>query len=375
LKKFTYFIATRWSHGVITKYFHALSKALVEQGHKVIIIFDRQRYDVENHNANPAIYIWPSKTPTHLRDALFFNKLVRKYRPDALIANFSSVNILLVVGWLLGVPVRIAWYRTLVYVNIIYDTKNKWKTSFQNRRAQLVYKLATHLVANSFAAKEDIIKEYAVPTQRISIIHNSMMDPFPSIQNSNRDRNDFVCVGQFIPRKGQDILVRAISILKKNYPYIKVEIIGKIIQLDSYQQYVKGLVQELGVEDNFIFTGDMPQIKVLEHMSRAWITLFPTRSEAFGNVCMESMAVGTPIIASRVGGIPELIRDGVDGVLVPPDDPERLAEAIRMLLIDDHLHEMMSLSSRQRFLELFELSTVIKEQANWFIKIVSEVRK
>jgi len=374
MKPYTYIIAARRSQAPSMQYFFALSQVLVERGHQVIIIVDGQRHDVENHQVNPAIYTWPSIQPTHWRDALFLYKLVRKFHPDALIANFNNVNIMLLVGWLSGVPVRVAWYRSLLNANLINIPKINWITSFLIWRRQLVYKLATHLIANSFAAREDVIKEYHVPARRAYVIHNSMADPLPSLRNSEKDRNLLVCVGRITLSKGQDILIRAVSLLRSSFPDLKVELIGKITQ-EGYQQSVQDLARQLGVAEICIFTGALSHGEVLERMSHAWVTLFPTRSEAFGLVNIESMAVGTPVIASKVGGIPEVIRDKVDGFLVPPEDPDHLAEAIRTLLRDDHLHEQMSLSCRQRFLELFERDKVINDQADWFIGLVSDANK
>lgn len=86
------------------------------------------------------------------------------------------------------------------------------------------------------------------------------------------------------------------------------------------------------------------------------------------------MAAGTPVIASRVGGIPEAIRDGVDGFLVPPDDPEALAEKIKTLYTDPGLREQMGKNARQRFLDMFELTKNIEQQTLWLEKLVQQRR-
>ena len=103
----------------------------------------------------------------------------------------------------------------------------------------------------------------------------------------------------------------------------------------------------------------------MKRMALATATVVPSRSEGFGLVNIESLAVGTPVVASSVGGIVEVIRDGIDGFLVPPDNPELLAERLHLLLSNSELRSTMSRNARERFLTTFEQSKVIKEQADW----------
>ena len=127
----------------------------------------------------------------------------------------------------------------------------------------------------------------------------------------------------------------------------------------------------LRLEDACIFEGDIHHDEVLKRMALATATVVPSRSEGFGLVNIESLAVGTPVVASSVGGIVEVIRDGVDGFLVPPDNPEALAERLLLLLSNPDLRRTMSRNARERFLTTFEQSKVVKEQADWFETVVN----
>lgn len=375
MEQHTYIVATRSAQTPSMQYFFDLAQGLVEKGQRVIILVSDQRHDIEDHLANPAIYTWPSKNPTGWRDAIYFYHLVRKHHPDVLIANFNSVNIFLVEGWLLGVRVRLAWYRTILSANLMNLSNHKLKASFQRLRRKLVYCFATKIIANSEAAREDLVREYGVHKRRTHVIHNSMSAPDISCNGISKDKNLLVCVSRFMPSKGQDVLVQAVAYLKEKNPRLRVEFIGKVHREDKFASKVQDLALKLEVAANCFFIGAIPHNEVLEHMARAWITIFPTRSEAFGLVNIESMSVGTPVIASRVGGIPEVIRDGVDGILVPPDDPKAIAEAVQRLLADDDLHKQMSNSCHQRFLEVFDRRKVIAVQADWFINLASGEKK
>jgi glycosyltransferase involved in cell wall biosynthesis len=114
------------------------------------------------------------------------------------------------------------------------------------------------------------------------------------------------------------------------------------------------------------FAGQVEHAEVLKKMSTAVATVVPSRQEAFGLVNIESMAVGTPVVASAVGGIPEIIRDGLDGFLVPPESPEALANRLKMILSDSHLRREMRANARHRFLSEFEQRRSIRRQADWF---------
>lgn len=131
------------------------------------------------------------------------------------------------------------------------------------------------------------------------------------------------------------------------------------------------LARDLGVEDRCTFGGAVGHQEVLAAMASSMATVVPSRSEAFGLVNIESLAVGTPVIASGVGGIVEIIRDGVDGFLVPPEAPEALAKKVEMLLSDPELRQTMSTNARERFLTRFERSKIVKQQVEWLESVVA----
>jgi glycosyltransferase involved in cell wall biosynthesis len=229
-----------------------------------------------------------------------------------------------------------------------------WKVNISRYCKRFIYKLCTHICPVSIAAQKDIANVYGVPIINISKLQ--------------KNRNFIVCVGRLDRCKGQDILIKSLSILKDRVSKLQVKFIGEGMLKDELQN----MAYKFGISEQCIFTGALTHDEVLHQISESGITIVPSRSEAFGNVCIESLAVGTPVVASSVGGIPEIIRDGIDGYLVPPEDPKALANAIVNLLnMNDEEYRQMCLNARQRFLEKFEQNKVIKEQASWFESIVS----
>jgi glycosyltransferase involved in cell wall biosynthesis len=133
---------------------------------------------------------------------------------------------------------------------------------------------------------------------------------------------------------------------------------------------LRQMAEQKGVASRCRFVGDVSPGEVLARMSRAKVTVVPSRHEAFGVVNLESMSVGTPVIASRVDGIQEIVRDGVDGYLVPPGDPTALSEKLARVLQDQALRERLGLNARQHFLEEYENTLVVRRQADWLEQLV-----
>ncbi|MDB6121299.1 MAG: hypothetical protein JWQ71_292 [Pedosphaera sp.] len=367
-----YFIGTTLAENPVPRHFVALSKELVRRGHQVIIIAPHRRSDLEDHESNPAIYTWPSERPTRLKDVLFLFRLIRKFHPASLIANFAAVNIMTVVGWLTRVPVRVVWYHTIADQLMQDSPVSQWKQKLLRLRKRLVYGVATHIAANSAASARDVQNVYSVPKSKCRVFFNSLADPMREscfLYAPPRD-GKLICVGRLFPSKGQDVLIRALAILKTQVPFIHVDFVGEGPSLAAFQQ----LARDLDVDKQCTFVGRLDHGEVLKKMAASAATVVPSRNEAFGLVNIESMAMGTPVVASRVGGIIEIVRDGVDGFLVAQDDPKILAEKLSALLLEPGLRQQMSLNARERFLSTFEQQRLVQEQADWQESIVSRER-
>jgi glycosyltransferase involved in cell wall biosynthesis len=145
------------------------------------------------------------------------------------------------------------------------------------------------------------------------------------------DTCSIVYAGVLSPVKGIHYLISAFSALAKQFPSARLFVIGK----DENKAYAAALVEqvkELGLTERVQFIGPLPQSELAIWMARASVLVLPSISEGLPRVIIEAMATGTPVIGSKVGGIPELIEDGVRGFLVPPGDAKTLAEKLRWVL-------------------------------------------
>ena len=368
MKRRCYFIGTPLGELSIMKQFEALAHELAKRGHKVIVLVPHRKIEWARPNDNPAVLIWPSERPTKLRDAWFFYKLVREHRPDCVVASYAAVNIMMLVGWLTRVPQRVAWYHTLSSQINLDGQAPRWRLKLLRLRKKLVYHCSTHIVPVSQAACEDVQLVYGEPSQKLHVFHNAVADAPPSAGGNGTDRrlNQIVCIARLFPSKGQDILIRAIALLQDKHPELRIEFIGDGPAKDSYTQ----LARDLGVTTRCVFTGSLAHNEVRHRMQAATATILPSRSDNCPLVTIESLAVGTPVIASRVGGIPEVVRDGIDGFLVPPDDPPALAAKLSLIVTNTGLLQQLRTNARAGFLSRFEQQGAVRKQADWLETIL-----
>ena len=147
-----------------------------------------------------------------------------------------------------------------------------------------------------------------------------------------------VIVGQITPWKGHDTAIRALHLLRRHHPNARLLIVGEIkfadaaTRLDNrgYLAELHQLVRDLGLSDAVEFVGEREDIP--EVMARADAVLVPSIEEPFGRTVAEAMAVGTPVVATTVGGPAEVIDNGTTGLLAPPGEPAAWSEAICRIL-------------------------------------------
>jgi len=357
----------------VQRHFAALARELVELGRPAALLAHGPTEEACVVDPRVSVFRWPSPRPTHLTDALYFGRLVRRLKPGCLVSNFSALSIMMTLGGLRRVPVRIHWHHTLSSQIDADWAGSRLGLRLKRLRARIPFSFVTHAIANSNAARQDLLVTFGVPERKCHVFWNSVEDPLAdcalafAVRVHRPDRRRFVCVGRFAPSKGQDVLLKAMVEVARLYPDTKLEFIGD----GSSRAECEKLADQLGVAKNCAFAGSLPHAKVLPGMAGAWATVVPSRSEAFGLVNIESMAVGVPVIGSNTGGIAEVIRDGEDGFLFPPGDHATLARRMLQLIEDERLREQMAASARRRFLQVFESSRAVKLQARWITEQIN----
>jgi glycosyltransferase involved in cell wall biosynthesis len=162
-----------------------------------------------------------------------------------------------------------------------------------------------------------------------------------------------VAVARLSPEKDIASLVRAVALLREQEPHFRVEVAGAGLCLSVLQR----LAAELGVTDNVCFRGQVDDIPAL--LARARLFVLPSLTEGVSLTLLEALARGLPVVATRVGGNPEVVHEGQTGLLVPPSQPNALANAILRLWRDPELGRAMGAAGRQRVEEHFEVRGMV----------------
>ena len=200
-----------------------------------------------------------------------------------------------------------------------------------------------------YHAREEVIKIIppGVDTSRLYPIPTDEAKDFLSITH---DEKMLLFVGRIEPLKGIDTLIRSIAQMRKSdvlstcphYLYI----IGgdpdeKNEDIHNEINRLRSLCQQLGVGDLIIFSGKKNQDTLQYYYSAAEIVVMPSNYESFGMVALEAMACGTPVIATQVGGLQHLVKDGVTGFTIPHNDPDALEQKISQLICNPGLREQL----------------------------------
>lgn len=220
-------------------------------------------------------------------------------------------------------------------------------------------RMGNPLIAVSDAVRRWLI-EYGVPASEIQTVHNATdfiflngfrQNPSPEVRKEFALPPDSNLIGVFAkvsPIKGQDLLIEALPQVLDAHPNIYVLFVGSA---DSpYARRVKQRACELKVGSHVLFTGVRTDVARL--MQAVDVVTLPSRSETFGMAVLEAMALGKPVVATRAGGLPELVRDGETGLLVDLTAAS-LAHALSQLLtsvpLRNHLGETARAFARQYY--------------------------
>jgi glycosyltransferase involved in cell wall biosynthesis len=230
-----------------------------------------------------------------------------------------------------------------------------------------------HVIANSLATLKTLqLKSYqnthAVPSgltlaQRFHVVHDGMQRT-ALVRDSAEDSNCTLkvgLVGRITRWKGQHIFIEAASIVRRDFPHARFQIIGgALFNETEYENEIRDLVGLHGLEDVIEFTGhrnDVPKlIAELDLLVHASIT-----GEPFGQVIIEAMAAAKPVVATNGGGVPEIVLDGVTGLLVPMGDPIAMADAIIRFLSDPDFRQYAGQLGRERLLNHFTIHHTVQK--------------
>jgi glycosyltransferase involved in cell wall biosynthesis len=179
-----------------------------------------------------------------------------------------------------------------------------------------------------------------------------------------------VFVGRLVPAKGVDVLLHALVLLQEHAPAVRLVVVGDGPERPTLER----LTGELGLERVVDFRGLLEPDAVPEALRGATVVVTPSRREGLPLVALQAALLARPLVASRVGGLPELVRDGETGWLVEPDDPQTLASALQRVLDDPAGAARLGQAGRARVLESFAAETAIERFDALYAQLLAEQR-
>jgi sugar transferase (PEP-CTERM/EpsH1 system associated) len=249
----------------------------------------------------------------------------------------------------------------------------------ENRRRNRLRRALSPMVDRYVAVSDDLshwlTEKVSIPTRKVITIPNGVDSTrFSGIGRSEARRRlgilpDHVVVGtvgRLDPVKDQASLVKAFATLRPTRPAALLIIVGD----GPCRMELTNLVSDLGLGDRVLLLGERQDIPEL--MATMDVFVLPSIAEGMSNTVLEAMATGLPVVATRIGGNPELIEDGLTGRLVPPLEMAELASAIDGYLDDAHLRALHGKASRHRAVERFDLAVMARAYENLYDTVLGE---
>ena len=213
---------------------------------------------------------------------------------------------------------------------------------------KLLFRRADRLVAPSMAFTKDVVALFPHVRHKATCIYNGIdFEEFDRRTGPAMPKHGgryLLCVAALTEGKGIDILLRAFAEVLAQHHAIDLVLVGDGPRRLAYEE----LSVQLDLQDRARFMGALPRSDVARLLHGCEAFVLPTRSESFGLVVAEAMACRKAIVASAVGGIPEIVEDGVSALLVEKDSPEALARALMRVLEDHQLREALANAGYER---------------------------
>ena len=253
-----------------------------------------------------------------------------------------------------------------------------------------VIQAADRLIAATPAEEAQLNWLYGANMSKVRIVSPGVdlerFSPIPTKQAKEMvgicpDNKNIIFAGRIEPLKGVDTLLHAMGLIQKRHPEVIKNACVAIIGGDPWAETpdeemarLQELRAELGIIDTVAFLGAKDQDILPYYYAAAEMVIMPSHYESFGMVALEAMAMGTPVIASEVGGLAFLVRDNENGFHVPSRDPEALADRIYCLLTDDVCRERLGRQARYYALQ-YDWEIIVGRLVRVFEEVVVETTK
>ncbi|MDD5643024.1 MAG: glycosyltransferase, partial [Syntrophales bacterium] len=235
----------------------------------------------------------------------------------------------------------------------------------QRQHEGWLWPLADHILCNSKAIKYILNKDCKISPARVSVIPNGVDTKFFLPETPLTGRKPIIlCVGRLVPEKDHETLIRAFSLVSADYPAAQLWLVGN----GPLKADIAATIKQIIPPGRVRFLPARPDLRPL--LEQASMLVLSSRQEAFPNVILEAMAMGLPVVATRVGGVPELVIPGETGWLAPPGNVPALAAALAQLLGDPETCKAFGKAARQRAQQDFSLAAMVRRHEEVFDRLL-----
>ncbi len=333
------------------------ANSLSEKGIK-IYLFSINQNKLQNYNSeieiiSPENSFYNSLKSSSLIAKSFYltiipriRKVIKTLKPDIVHAHYASSYGLL--GALSGFhPLIVSVWGSDILVFPYYYYINKKIIKYVLKKADLI-------LATSKAMAEDVVKfsgKFAIVTP--FGVDINIFKPLPLVEKKSEQELILTTIKSLEPVYGIDILIKTFKKVKERFPSLQLKLI--IFGKGSSERELKELTHQLNLSEDVEFKGYVDPNKIYLHHQQSDLTIFLSRLEGFGVSLIEAMACGKCVVASNVGGHKELVQDGINGFLVPPEDIDASVNVIVKVIKDNDLRKRIGIAARK----------TVEEKYNW----------
>lgn len=382
--------------GGAESYCYMMAKAFAQRGHTVHIVTatGAEKYYLEDmgervkihkipFNTEPFRGAWRIKKIIALNNFRYarvvskkINEISKKYPLDII----ESAEYLAEAFWYarkkkIPLSVRLHGYYGLkeAYENNLLKTNLKLRTTWGMQRYLLQNADLITVVSDDFGNLAR--KIWNLKNKKIDIIPIGIDQKIFTPNGVKTKELSILFAGRLEETKGIAVIAEAMPLFLKEFPNIKFKFAGA----DKKRKNGDGTWAEYLLkkfpQENIEILGALPTEELIPHYQNSLIAIFPSSYEAGGTVALEAMACGCATIVTNVGAFRENVRDGLDGILIPPDNPKSLVEAIKKLITDDVLREKISKMAVERITNNFSLDEIAQHTLFRYQDVINNFNK
>lgn len=298
----------------------------------------------------------------YLHGLSFLREVINDFKPDIVHAHYATSYGLL--GALSGFHPLV----TSVWGSDVFSFPNKsllhkWMLKYNLKKAEKILS-TSHVMAEE-------TRKYTSKNIEVTPFGIDLAVFKPELVASPFAPGDIVIgtVKALEEQYGIEYLIRAFHQVRSSYPQLPLKLL--IVGGGSLESYLKALASDLGRDDCVVFTGLIPYNEVYRYHNMLSISVSVSNSESFGVAIIEASACEKPVVVSNVGGLPEVVEDGVTGIVVPPRDVAATAAAIERLILDKGLRLKMGRAGRERVKRLYDWNANVFQMIDIYKRLIS----